>query len=75
MHVELRVEARDDLADAAAFYDGQRDGLGDYFAASLDFLPLALGPLPNVATTDYPDRPELEALWHSSRPAPMQRAH
>ena len=31
MHVELRVEARDDLADAAAFYDGQRDGLGDYF--------------------------------------------
>ena len=35
MHVELRVEARDDLADAAAFYDGQRDGLGDYFINSL----------------------------------------
>lgn len=35
MHVELRVEARDDLADAAAFYDSQRDGLGDRFIDSL----------------------------------------
>ena len=35
MHVELRVEARDDLANAAAFYDGQRDGLGEYFIDSL----------------------------------------
>ena len=35
MHVELRVEARDDLVDAAAFYDGQRDGLGDHFIDSL----------------------------------------
>ncbi len=31
MHVELRVEARDDLVEASAFYDAQRDGLGDYF--------------------------------------------
>jgi plasmid stabilization system protein ParE len=35
MHVELRVEARDDLANAAAFYDGQRDELGEYFIDSL----------------------------------------
>lgn len=31
MRVELRVEARDDLTEAAAFYEAQRDGLGDYF--------------------------------------------
>ena len=31
MHVELRVEARQDIVEAAAFYDSQRDGLGDYF--------------------------------------------
>ena len=31
MHVELRVEARHDLVEASAFYDAQRDGLGDYF--------------------------------------------
>lgn len=31
MHVELRVEARSDLSEAAAFYEGQRAGLGDYF--------------------------------------------
>ena len=35
MNVELRVEARDDLTNAAAFYDGQRDGLGDHFIESL----------------------------------------
>ena len=35
MHVELRVEVRDDLANAAAFYDGQRDGLGEFFIDSL----------------------------------------
>lgn len=31
MRVELRVEARLDLVDAAWFYDRQRDKLGDYF--------------------------------------------
>ena len=31
MRVELRVEARNDLTEAAAFYEAQRDGLGDYF--------------------------------------------
>ncbi len=31
MHVELRVDARNDLTEAAAFYDSQRDRLGDYF--------------------------------------------
>jgi hypothetical protein len=31
MHVELRVEARNDLVEASAFYDAQRDGLADYF--------------------------------------------
>ena len=35
MHVELRVEARDDLTDAAAFYESRRHGLGDYFIACL----------------------------------------
>jgi len=35
MRVELRIEARDDLTDAAAFYDRQRDGLGGYFIDSL----------------------------------------
>lgn len=31
MHVELRVEARNDLVEAWAFYDAQRNELGDYF--------------------------------------------
>jgi hypothetical protein len=31
MNVELRVETQNDLVDASAFFDGQRDGLGDYF--------------------------------------------
>lgn len=31
MRVEIRVEARLDLVDAAWFYDRQRDKLGDYF--------------------------------------------
>jgi len=31
MRVELRAEARDDVAESAAFYDSQRDRLGDYF--------------------------------------------
>jgi len=31
MRVELRIEARWDLVDAAEFYDKQRVGLGDYF--------------------------------------------
>lgn len=40
MPVELRVEARDDLANAAAFYEDQREGLGDYFIECL-FIDLA----------------------------------
>lgn len=35
MRVELRDEAREDLADAAYFYDRQSPGLGDYFIGSL----------------------------------------
>ena len=31
MRVELRVEAHEDLANAAAFYEDQQEGLGDYF--------------------------------------------
>lgn len=31
MRVELRIEAREDLVNAAAFYDEQRVSLGDYF--------------------------------------------
>ena len=31
MNVELRVEARNDLVDAAGFYEAQREGLGDCF--------------------------------------------
>ncbi len=31
MRVELRDEAREDLADGAWFYDRQKEGLGDYF--------------------------------------------
>ena len=31
MRSELRVEAREDLAEAAEFYDRRRSGLGDYF--------------------------------------------
>ncbi len=31
MRVELRVEARHDLTEGAAFYEAQRAGLGDYF--------------------------------------------
>ncbi len=31
MHVELRDEAREDLAKGAWFYDCQSPGLGDYF--------------------------------------------
>ena len=35
MHVELRAEARNDLTEAAAFYEGQRKDLGDYFLECL----------------------------------------
>ena len=35
MRVELRVEARHDLVEAALFYEEQRTGLGDYFADCL----------------------------------------
>ena len=35
MRVELRVEARNDLFEAAAFYDAQRDRLGDEFVDSI----------------------------------------
>jgi plasmid stabilization system protein ParE len=35
MRVELRAEARRDLVEGAAFYEQQRDGLGDYFVDSL----------------------------------------
>jgi plasmid stabilization system protein ParE len=31
MRVELRIEARLDLVEAASFYDRQREKLGDYF--------------------------------------------
>ena len=31
MRIELRIEARHDLAAGANFYDQQRAGLGDYF--------------------------------------------
>lgn len=31
MNVVLRDEARSDIVDGASFFDGQRDGLGDYF--------------------------------------------
>jgi plasmid stabilization system protein ParE len=31
MRVELRVEARRDLVEAAGFYEQQREGLGAYF--------------------------------------------
>ena len=35
MRVELRVEARQDLANAALFYEEQREGLGNYFVDRL----------------------------------------
>ena len=35
MRVELRVEARQDLVEAALFYEEQREGLGDYFVNCL----------------------------------------
>jgi plasmid stabilization system protein ParE len=35
MHVELRVEARQDLVEGALFYEQQREGLGDYFTDCL----------------------------------------
>ena len=31
MNVEVLDEARLDIADGVAFYDGQNDGAGDYF--------------------------------------------
>jgi len=31
MNAELRAEARGDIVEGASFFDGQRDGLGDYF--------------------------------------------
>ena len=46
MHVELRVEARNDLVEASAFYDAQSDGLGDYF---IDRLFSDLGKLESEA--------------------------
>jgi plasmid stabilization system protein ParE len=35
MHVELRLEARQDLVEGALFYEEQREGLGDYFTDCL----------------------------------------
>lgn len=35
MNVVLRDEARSDLVDGASFFDGQREGLGDYFVDSV----------------------------------------
>ena len=35
MLVELRIEARIDLEEGAAFYESQREGLGKYFIDSL----------------------------------------
>jgi plasmid stabilization system protein ParE len=35
MRVELRVEARRDLVEAAGFYEQQREGLGAYFVDRL----------------------------------------
>ena len=35
MHVELRVEARQDLIEGALFYEQQREGLGEYFTDCL----------------------------------------
>jgi plasmid stabilization system protein ParE len=36
MRVRFRLEAAEDATGARAWYDGQRDGLGDAFAASLE---------------------------------------
>ncbi len=41
MHVELRAEARNDILEAASFYDDQRVGLGDEFIESV-FSDLAI---------------------------------
>jgi len=35
MRVELRAEARNDVYDAAAFYEAQREGFGDEFIESI----------------------------------------
>jgi len=35
MRVELRVEARNDLVEGAAFYDSQQAGVGDHFIKCL----------------------------------------
>ena len=35
MKIELKFEAKQDLADGARFYDRQRPGLGDYFVDCL----------------------------------------
>jgi hypothetical protein len=35
MHVELRTEARNDIFEAASFYETQREGLGDEFIESV----------------------------------------
>ncbi|MDA1052695.1 MAG: hypothetical protein O3C40_19745 [Planctomycetota bacterium] len=42
MRVELRDEARQDLADAAWFYERQKSGLGDHF---IDCVAADLGTL------------------------------
>jgi len=35
MPVELRAESRNDIFEAAAFYEAQREGLGDEFIESV----------------------------------------
>jgi hypothetical protein len=54
MRVELRVEARRDLVEAAGFYEQQREGLGAYFLATAGenfaFRGLEVAPDPEPST-------------------------
>ena len=48
MRVRFRLEAAEDVTGARTWYDGQRDGLGDAFAASLEDVVKLIAEFPEA---------------------------
>jgi hypothetical protein len=61
MHVELRVEARQDIFDAAEFYESQSTGLGQDFVDSIfqDLFRLEILRLKNLKQPGALSQPKL----------------
>lgn len=48
MRVRFRLEAAEDVTGARTWYDGQRDGLGDAFAVSLEDVVKLIAEFPEA---------------------------